>query len=98
MKDKTKQQILNLASDLRRISWWACDKKNSRDILIERFLNLTKESRQTLGKENKKVAEIIGGKIFADWPKVKSSKKERLVWAERALTASLRLKHLADNV
>lgn len=96
MKDKTKQQILNLSSDLRKISWWACDRKNKRDILIERFLSLAKKQRELLGKKNKKLAEIVKGEILDGWPKAKTNEKERLIWAEEILTASLRLKYQTE--
>ncbi|MFZ5366466.1 MAG: hypothetical protein ACOZBZ_04245 [Patescibacteria group bacterium] len=98
MKSKTKQQILNLSADLRRISWWACDRKTKRDALIERFLNLTKKQKQILERENSKVGEIVERKMLADWPKVKGAKKDRLVWAEETLTSSLRLKHLVTRL
>lgn len=94
MESKTKQQILNLSSDLRRIAWWACDRKTKRDILIERFLSLTKRQKRILRRENKKIDEIVKREIFDEWPKIKIAKKKRLVWAEEVLTASLRLKHL----
>lgn len=97
MESKTKQQILNLSSDLRRISWWACDKENKRDRLIEKFLNLAKRQRQILGRKNKKLDKIIREEIFNVWSKAKHSKKERIIWAEEVLTASLRLKHLATS-
>lgn len=94
MGSKTRQQILNLSSDLRRIAWWACDRETKRDILIEKFLNLAKRQRQTLRRENEKIDKIVKKEIFDEWPKIKIAKKERLVWAEEVLTASLRLKHL----
>lgn len=97
MESKTRQQILNLSSDLRRISWWACDKENRRDRLIEKFLNLAKKQGQTLRKENKKLDDIIKEKLFGNWSKVKFLEKERIIWAEEMLTASLRLKHLAAS-
>jgi hypothetical protein len=87
------QTILNLASDLRRISWWACDEKSSREALIESFLDLANKAKRTMEKENEKAAEIVERRIFRDWPKVKSDPKARLIWAEGVLTASLRLKH-----
>lgn len=96
MESKTKRQILNLSSDLRRISWWACDRKNRRDVLIEKFLNLAKRQKQTLVKENEKVDKIVRKEMFDEWPRAKIAKKDRLVWAEGVLTASLRLKHLAE--
>ena len=97
LHNKTKQQILNLSSDLRRISWWACDRETRRDILIEKFLNLAKKQGQTLRKKNKKLNEIIKEEIFDEWPKVKFLEKERIIWAEELLTASLRLKHLVAS-
>jgi hypothetical protein len=96
MGSKTKQQILNLSSDLRRLSWWACDEKNRRDALIEKFLELAKKNSQVLRKENKKVDKIIRKEVFAQWQRDKFNKKARLIWAEKILTASLRLKHLVE--
>lgn len=96
MKSKTKQQILDLSSDLRRISWWACDRKAMRDALIERFLALVKKQKETLGRKNKKVDSIVSKELFDRWPEVKISNKDKLIWAEGILTASLRLKHLAE--
>lgn len=95
MESKTREKILNLSSDLRRISWWACDRKAERDDLIERFLILAKKQKQTLGKG--KVEEIVKEEIFAKWPKAKTNKKDKLLWAEEVLTVSLRLKHLAKT-
>jgi len=90
------QTILNLASDLRRISWWACDKRTPRDALIDKFLSLAEKAKQNLEREDRKAAEIVERRIFIDWPKVKSDTKARLIWAEEVLTASLRLKHFSS--
>ncbi len=97
MESKTKQKILNLAADLRRISWWACDRKNKRDVLIEKFLKLAKEDKKALSGVDKKIDEIVEERLFTKWPKAKIDPKKRLIWAEETLTASLRLQNLAGT-
>lgn len=88
------QQILNLASDLRRIAWWACDQKNDRTNLIEKFLNLCK--KQIAELNDRGLQKIINKKIITDWQSVNNVKGLNRQWAEAILTASLRLKHRTE--
>lgn len=88
------QQILNLASDLRRIAWWACDQKNDRNNLIEKFLNLCKKQISELN--DLRLQKIINRKMITDWQSTKKEARHNRQWAEAILTASLRLKHRTE--
>lgn len=96
MDSKTRQQILSLSSDLRRIAWWAVDSKLERKHLIEKFLKLVKHGKEKIA--DRKIKEIIGAALLKDWEEVKAGIKDKRIWAEGVLTASLRLKHLAETL
>lgn len=88
MKSNVDQKLLNVVSDLRRVSLWLCDDHNKRKDLVMRFLdNITTDIKNYDTEIKNIIVPNLPQKFH--WNNQQWKRK----CAENLLTASLRLQH-----
>lgn len=88
MKSNIDQKLLNIVTDLRRVSLWLCDNDNRRQDLIMRFLDSIRNDMKDCNSEIKNIITPSFPQKF-HW----NNQQWKKEWAENLLTASLRLQH-----
>lgn len=92
-------QVLNISVNFSRLSQWVYEGYDKRPVLIDKFLEQTENFLRDLDKQNisegfKSTLERVK-KEFGDLKKQTITEKNKLVWAEKALTWANILQHRA---
>ena len=92
-------QVLNISVNLSRLSQWVYEGYDKRAVLIDKFLEQTKNYLKDLEKQNvsENFKPTLGRvkKEFSSLKKQTITEKNKLVWAETALTWANILQHRA---